>query len=186
LPKKTTEVIVDSGNDYVIGVKKNQPKLYEQISATIADHTRQSSSFITMERNKGRTELRNTMVSDCLDGISPEWKGVKQLIGVHRIVKEKGKTREEMAYFISSRSGNAFLYEEGIRSHWQIENSLHWVKDVTYKEDDSLIKKGNAPQNISTIKNITINIFRSNKYTNMAQALRLVANNIQLLYDMII
>lgn len=78
------------------------------------------------------------------------------------------------------------MYEEGVRSHWSIENSLHWVKDVTLKEDASKIRIGNAPQNISTIKNIGINIFRENNYTNMAQAMRLVANDIKALYNLII
>jgi predicted transposase YbfD/YdcC len=172
-------------NDYFIGIKKNQPNLYEQIEKIITDKTKQSSAFITLELNRGRSELRNTMVSNCIDGISKDWKGLQQIIGVHRIVIEKGKRREEMAYFISSRNDNAFLYEEGIRSHWEIENSLHWVKDVTFKEDESKIKMGNAPQNISTIKNIGINILRTNNYTNMAQAIRLVANDINLLYYMI-
>ena len=186
MPKKTTEAIIDSNNNYVIGVKKNQPKLYHQLSATLADPARRSSSFITLEHNRGRIEWRQIMVSDCREGISQEWKGLRQLVGVHRIVKEKGILREEVAYFISSKNGNAFMYEEGIRSHWQIENSLHWVKDVTFKEDASSIKKGNAPQNISTIKNIGMNILRANKYTNMAQAIRLVANDVPLLYNMII
>jgi predicted transposase YbfD/YdcC len=56
--------------------------------------------------------------------------------------------------------GSATLYEEGVRSYWEIENPLHWVKDVTLKEGTSKIKMGNAPQNISTIKNRCINIFR--------------------------
>lgn len=126
------------------------------------------------------------MVSDYIDGISEDWKGLQQIVGVHRIVKEQGKTREETAYFISSKNENAFFYAEGVRSHWAIENTLHWVKDVTLKEDASLIKTGNAPQNISTIKNIGINIFREYNYTNIAQAMRLVANDINTLYELII
>lgn len=72
-----------------------------------------------------------------------------------------------------------------VRSHWEIENSLHWVKDVTLKEDASKIKMGNAPQNMSTIKNIGINLFRKNNYNNIAQAMRLVANDVKTLYDII-
>lgn len=178
-------MIIDSNNDYLIGVKKNQPTLYHQIETIIADKTNQNSSYTTLEISKGRTELRHTMVSNKTDIISKDWKGLQQIIGVHRIVKEKTKTREETAYFISSKNENAFLYEEGIRSHWEIENSLHWVKDVTLKEDASKIKMGNAPQNISTIKNISMNILRTNEYDNMAQAMRLVANDIPLIKSMI-
>lgn len=183
--KATTEAIINSKNDYLIGVKKNQPTLQGQIESIIADKKNQSSSYTTIEINKGRTELRHTMVSDCIESISKDWKGLRQLVGVHRIVKEKEKTREEMAYFISSREGNAFLYSEGVRSHWEIENSLHWLKDVTMGEDASKIRMGNAPQNISTIKNIGINIFRKNNHGNIAQAIRLVANNIHTLNKLI-
>jgi predicted transposase YbfD/YdcC len=179
-------VIIDSNNNYLIGVKKNQRTLYNQIESIIADKNNQSSSYTTLEKNKGRIELRHTMVSNSIEAISKDWKGLQQIIGVHRIVKEKKILREETAYFISSRNENAFLYEEGVRSHWAIENSLHWVKDVTLKEDASKIKMGNAPQNISTIKNIGINIFRENNYKNMAQAMRLVANDIEALYNLII
>ena len=111
--------------------------------------------------------------------------GLKQLVIVHRIVKEKGKSRQEYAYFISSRQSNAFLYSEGIRLHWEIENSLHYVKDVTFEEDASKIQTDNAPQNISTIKNIAINILRRNDYKNMAQAMRLIAHDISKIKNMI-
>lgn len=186
MPKKTTEAIINSNNDYVIGVKKNQPTLYEQIENIVTDKNKISSCYVEMEINKGRTELRCTSVSDCVEGISSQWVGLKQVISVHRIVKTKEKMREEFAYFISSKQSNAFLYAEGIRLHWAIENSLHYVKDVTLKEDVSKIRTGNAPQNISTIKNISINILRNNHYTNMAQAMRLVANDIPLIKSMII
>lgn len=176
---------MDSGNDYLIGVKKNQPILYQHIKNILAHRNNYSSYYTTLEINKGRTELRNIVVSNILDGISEDWKGLQQIIAVHRIVKNKNKISEEIAYFISSKNENAFLYEEGIRSHWAIENTLHWVKDVTLKEDASLIKKGNAPQNISTIKNIGINIFRENNYNNIAQAMRLVANDINTLFSII-
>jgi predicted transposase YbfD/YdcC len=185
LPKKTIEVIINSGNDYMIGVKKNQRKLHEQIE-NITGRAEQISSYYTeMEINRGRTELRRVSVSDCIETISEEWIGLKQLVSVHRIVKDKRGTREELAYFISSRVSNAFFYSQGIRLHWEIENSLHYVKDVTFEEDASKIRTGNAPQNISTIKNMAINILRKNQYNNMAQAMRLVSHNITLLKTMI-
>lgn len=183
--KKTTEVIINSGNDYVIGVKMNQKKLHEQIQKITNNNENISSSCIEMEINRGRTELRHVSVSDRIETISDEWIGLKQAVIVHRIVKEKGKTREEYAYFISSRQSNAFLYAEGIRLHWEIENSLHYVKDVTFEEDASKIQTGNAPQNISTIKNMAINILRKNNYVNMAQAMRLVGNDISKIKSMV-
>ena len=107
---------------------------------------------------------------------------------IKRKTKVKTKQTTETAYFISSLppATNAKIFYEGIRSHWQIENGLHYVKDVTFKEDQSRIRTGNSPQNKSLIIDIVINIFRKNNYTNMAQAIRLVGNDIKLMWKMII
>jgi predicted transposase YbfD/YdcC len=151
----------------------------------MADKARVSSCYIELEVNKGRTELRRTSVSDSIGGISKDWAGLAQVVSVERTVRAKGKESRQVSYFISSKRSNAFFYAEGIRSHWSIENSLHWVKDVTFGEDASMIKMGNAPQNMSTIKNIAINILRKNDYANMEQAMRLISNDIQLLNKLI-
>lgn len=151
----------------------------------MADKNKRSSWYTEIEINKGRTELRSVSVSENIEGISDQWIGLNQLVSIQRITNTKGKKTEETAYFISSKQSNAFAYNEGIRLHWAIENSLHYVKDVTLKEDASKIRTGNAPQNISTIKNISMNILRTNEYDNMAQAMRLVANNIPLIKSMI-
>lgn len=135
----------------------------------MADKNKRSSWYTEIEINKGRTELRSVSVSENIEGISDQWIGLNQLISIQRIINTKGKKTEETAYFISSKQSNAFAYNEGIRLHWAIENSLHYVKDVTLKEDASKIRTGNAPQNISTIKNISMNILRTNEYDNMAQ-----------------
>ena len=178
MPKKTTQIIIGSGNNYLIGVKRNQKKLFKQIEQTMINKELISSSYTDIEANKGRGELRNVQVSDCLAGISNEWIGLNQLVKVHRVVTEKGKQREETAYYMSSLKASALLYNEGIRSHWAIENSLHGVKDGTFQEDASKIRTKDAAQNISTIRNIAINTFRTNDYKNMAQAQRLVSNDI--------
>ena len=185
MPKKTTAVIIESGNDYLIGVKKNQLTLYNKIADIINDRNNHSSSFVTMEVNRGRTEWRSTITSNKIESISKEWIGLKQAVNVIRVVYEKGIYRTEQAYFISSSNENAVFHAEGVRGHWAIENGLHWVKDVTLKEDASLIKKGDAPKNISTIKNIALNIFRTNNYTNIAQGIRLVANDIKKIFKMV-
>lgn len=165
----------------MIGVKKNQPKLHKAIEQITANKENIDSSYVELEVNKGRTELRHVSVSNCLQTINKDWVGLKQIIKVHRIVRQKGKRREETAFFISSLQSNALLYCDGIRSHWEIENSLHWVKDVTFGEDSSKIRTGDAPQNISTIRNIAINVLRKNSYANLAQAQRLMTCNIKMM-----
>jgi len=107
---------------------------------------------------------------------------------VQRKARTKTKQTIETAHFISSLppTTNAKIFYEGIRSHWQIENGLHYLKDVTFKEDRSRIRTGNSPQNKSLIIDIIINIFRKNNYTNMAQTVRLVGNDIKLMWKMIL
>jgi predicted transposase YbfD/YdcC len=186
LPKKTTETIITSNNNYVIAAKGNQKALYKKIKRTMSIQHNIHSTYHQIDLNRGRCELRHISVSNYIDGISKEWIGLQQLIKVERFTTQKNKeARQQIAYYISSLKENAYNYFEGIKSHWEIENSLHWVKDVTFKEDESKIRSKDAPQNISTIKNIAINIFRQNNYTNLAKAQRLVANDIYKLKKLI-
>ena len=139
-----------------------------------------------MELNKGRFERREIKAYDVDENVTEKWIGVKQFVQVQRTVKKKGKISKETAYFISSIEASALLYNVGIRSHWGIENCLHWVKDVTFKEDASKISIGEAPSVLSTIRNSALNIFRKNGMTEIAKAIRLVSNDIEKLHKLII
>lgn len=151
----------------------------------MSDKANIDSTYTEMEVNRGRIELRSIEVSNQISMVSAKWSGLSQLICVHRICRSKERRSEERAYFISSRKGNAFLYAEGIRLHWRIENNLHWVKDVTLGEDDSKIRTGSAPQNLSTVKNIALNILRKNFSGTVTQTIRMIANNIKELKNLI-
>lgn len=110
--------------------------------------------------------------------------GIKEIIKVQRTVHYKQSDKppsEETAYFISSKSMSAKEYNHGIRAHWSIENSLHYVKDVTFGEDASLIRTGKAPANFSIIRNIAINLFRRLDCISFPQAIRLFGGDIQTL-----
>ncbi len=143
---------------------------------------------MTEERRYGRTETRNVHVFDCTAGISTDWVSVSSVIRVTRETRTKKGLMEETAYFISSlpATTSAHVFQKGIRGHWQIENALHYVKDVTLKEDASRIRIRQAPENMSLLRNIVLNIFRAHNYQNMAQAVRLVANDVGLLWNMIL
>lgn len=144
--------------------------------------------------NRGRSETRIAEVYDNLKDISPEWIGLKSFVKVRRKVKRKDKfgkfkIAKETMYFISSLSPTAVSakeFNQGIRNHWLIENSLHYVKDVTLREDSSRIRTRNAPCNMSLVRNIVINIFKEHCFDNIAQAIRLTADNIFTMWDMIL
>lgn len=95
--------------------------------------------------------------------------------------------KQETAYYISSLpfTTDASEFNVGIRSHWAIENSLHWVKDMTLGEDGSRIRTGRAPENMSLVRNIAINAFRKYGFSNIAQAMRLSSHDIPLLMGML-
>jgi predicted transposase YbfD/YdcC len=105
---------------------------------------------------------------------------------VHRIVTHQNKRTEELAYFISSLPADtpAAVFAQGIRGHWGVE-AMHYTKDVTFKEDASKVRTKRAPENISLVRNMAINLFRGAGYTNMAQAIRMVAHDIPLLWEII-
>ena len=74
-----------------------------------------------------------------------------------------GKTSVKTRYFISSLENNAQKLAEGVRGHWSIENSLHWILDVAFEEDNSRIRKDNAPANFAVLRHIAVNIINENK-----------------------
>lgn len=150
-----------------------------------AEGRKVNSRFVELIKNKGRTERREVWTSDAGLARCEGWAGLKQVVKVRRRIKDKGKLRQEDAFYISSLDVNAQVFCQGIKDHWSIENNLHWVKDVTFKEDASKIRTANAPQNTSVFRNIAINLFRANDYKNMAQAQRLVANDIIKLIQLI-
>lgn len=121
-----------------------------------------------------------------LEKIDEGWIGLKTIIKVERYVKSSKKISREIAYYISSLGDNmtAKKFNEGIRSHWSIENGLHYVKDKTFKEDDCKILSGNGAKNMSAIRNIIINVFRNNGFENMAQAIRIVGNDINKMWQL--
>jgi len=182
--KKTTEIIIDSGNNYTIGVKENQPTLLNNIKDIISSE-KDIDFTANIEKNRGRIELRETTVCDAPEFLAKEWKGIKRIIKVERTTRRKEKVSSEIAYFISSSKGDAEYFNRGIRLHWGIENSLHYIKDVTFGEDASQTKKDNSPENNSIIRNISINLFRDNGYESIASGIKLCCNKIFKLRDMI-
>jgi len=124
------------------------------------------------------------------DGIEERgngWEGMRTIVEVRRYVKKGTKKRKEIAYYISSLGPKtkAETFNKGIRSHWHIENSLHYIKDKTFEEDGCKVIMGNGAKNLSIVRNIIINIFRKNGFTNMAQAIRIVSNDVKKMWELV-
>jgi len=170
--REIVKKIVKKEADYVIAVKNNQPSLYERVEQlfkqAIKTHGQslRMSSFTSKEINRGREEVRNyLMISDIETSIDPskKWDKLNSIGMVESVRVVNGKTSVETRYFISSLEDDIKKIVEAIRGHWSIENSLHWVLDVTFKEDNSRIKKDNAPANFAVLRHIAVNLMGQNQ-----------------------
>jgi hypothetical protein len=146
LSKKTLAIIIESGNDYMVGVKANQPRLMNAIEQLAQEHIPLDIDE-DYERTRDRLTHRKVQVFNDVTGIDPDWLNVQSLIRVQRWGTRSAKPFESTSYFISSLSCDASRFAQGIRGHGDIENRLHWVKDVVLIEDASPFKVYNPATN---------------------------------------
>ena len=114
----------------------------------------------------GRHEIRHyLMLSDIQERLDPNsvWSNFNSIGMVESVRSLDGKTTVETRYFITSLEENALTFANSVRSHWGIENSLHWVLDVALREDDCRIRKDNAPHNFTILRQIAVNLLSKEK-----------------------
>jgi len=177
--RKTSQTIFDSGGEYVMPVKDNQQRLLDDVKTVFegpCSHLLSRSSANTLDMGHGRIEERCLICSDALLGYS-DWPGLHQVFKVDRKFTNKGtgKVHEETVYGITSltpqEAGPERLLSL-IRGHWHIENRTHWVRDVTFDEDRSQVRKGNTPEVMSALRNTVIGLMRYAGATNIASSCR--------------
>ena len=158
--------------DYVLAVKWNQPGLFEDISQyfdwALADKFNQTtySRDETVDGDHGRIEVRRCYATADISWLrrKAEWVGVQSVAMVESERTVKGETTsKERRYYISSLKAEAKELNRVIRGHWSIENSLHWVLDIAFREDDSRIRKDNGPENVATLRHIALNLLKQDK-----------------------
>lgn len=162
------EAIVAAQADYVLAVKDNQPGLADAVKQWFAA-ARQGQlehsywEHVEHDKGHGRLETRICRVSDDVDwlpGVGQCWTGLKRLVMVESSRTLGGKTSVECRYYISSCAIKAQDMARLIRAHWGIENSLHWVLDVSWGEDACQIRDRHAARNLALIRKITLNLAR--------------------------
>jgi len=186
LSKKTVEQIIESGNDYTIQVKRNQPSLFQTVQSAMVNQ-KPLDYYVEEQKDHGRHSKWFVSVFDATNSPkAKEWKALRRFIHVHKITRSKQKVSHSDRLYISSRyETSAEYYHTGIRGHWTIENSLHWVKDVIHKEDGNRIITDNGPVNSAIFSSIAINIHRKNGFHSITEAQVNAIANFNKLFDQI-
>jgi predicted transposase YbfD/YdcC len=163
-----TQVVAGRG-DYLLAVKDNQPRLFEDIQAMAwaaleADYAG-LSQCATEEKSHGREEFRFCVVMTDLAGIRDRglWTGLKSVVCVVRSRSVNGKESSEVHYDISSRRGSGKMFLGASRNHWSIENACHWVLGVAFREDDHRLREGHAPENMSVVRKMALAMLKKAK-----------------------
>lgn len=168
--KKIVNQIQKGKADYVIGLKGNQPNLNNDVRLFFDKKPQKTvfKSHQTIDKGHGRLETRTCTVCHDIKWLRqrhPSWTGLNSLIEIESQREIKGVITVEKRYYISSLISEASQCLQAVRHHWHVENQLHWVLDVVFSDDQSRIRKGNAPQNIAIIKKTVLNLLRIIKKT---------------------
>ncbi len=150
------------GAETVLTVKGNQPTLYDDLATYFADPQARYLQAETVDRRRGRTEVRTIKVSTEMNAyLAPSWPFVAQVAQLTRTVTKAGKTTIEVVYLITTLTASKASPEcllDLNRGHWSIENRTHYVRDVTFGEDRSRLRTGNAPQILAALRNLAITL----------------------------
>jgi predicted transposase YbfD/YdcC len=166
--RKIIKDIISKNADYVINVKGNQPTLYQEIELFFRGVDSQILPLTlptckTFDKDHGRIETRTYRITDHIDCLTAvkQWAGVKSIGSVTSVREIEGIMTENTRYFITSLPADVYLFAKSVRSHWGIENSLHWVMDIVFRDDECRIRKKHGAANFVTMKHISLNILKT-------------------------
>jgi predicted transposase YbfD/YdcC len=165
--KAIAEAIIDKGADYVLGLKGNQGALRDDVEFFFQDclasrfKDTAHDYYETVDGDHGRIETRRYWTASA-DWLSErrEWRNLSTIVMGQRECYQNGQTSFELRYYITSLKGSAKMIAEAVRGHWGIENSLHWVLDIAFREDECRIRKDHAPANFATLRHMALNLLR--------------------------
>lgn len=167
------KAIIDGGGDYLLSVKENQGHLFEDIQYLFGvdvahGYEHEHSHLKTVNKGHGRLETRECWAIDREEYLSlirkrEQWKGLKSIV---RIVSQRQmdeKVELKTRYFISSLPADAKIILKAKRSHWKIENQLHWVLDIAFREDESRVRKDHSAENLAVLRHMALNLLKNEK-----------------------
>ncbi len=181
--QKDFMLVVDAlGGKTVLTVKKNQPTLYSDLETYFADPYASFMEFCTIDRQRGRVETRSIRVSTEMNSYLTDWPLTRQVAELTRTVtvRKKDKTTQEVVYLITAlnpEEGSPACLLETVRGHWGIENSSHYVRDVTFGEDRSRLRSGHAPQIMAAFRNLAVTLIHRQGSSQIAATRRHFASH---------
>ena len=163
------KAIVEGGGDYILAVKANQPTLHKGIVNHFLEHLDDDfgrvevSRHETKEKGHGREEHRTYYVLDVPAGLADakRWKGLKQIGMAVSDTKRGEKSSDDVRYFLLSKRMSARRFGTMVRSHWGIENSLHWQLDVSFGEDQNRTRKDHAAANLGALRRTSVSLLKN-------------------------
>lgn len=165
--------IIDKGGDYLLALKGNQGHLLDDVKEAFEQSgTTGLEQHTTLEKGHGRIEKRECSLLRDIEWVceNEQWKNLTTLIRLQtqRTLLSSGEQQRETRYYISSKKATATEMLHMIRSHWAVENQLHWSLDVQFGEDASRKRAGNAAENFSVINRLVLNILKNEKSTKLS------------------
>jgi predicted transposase YbfD/YdcC len=180
--KKIAKEIIEADADYVLALKGNQETVPEEVKsfldatlleqqtprpkgAKLAPAAAALASLETVEKDHGRLEIRRYYQSDHMDWFvdRSKWEGLQSLGMIESIREVDGKSTTERRYYLSSLGLDIETFARAVRSHWGVENKVHWIMDVCFREDQSRARAGYAAENLATLRRLALNLLQREK-----------------------
>ena len=162
--RDTAKRVTEAGGEYVLALKGNQETLHDDVRIHLADPENKEKlfHFKDVDKDHGRIETREAAVCHDIDAVQDRhhWPGLQAVGKVTATREIKGKVSAETRYFLLSEKLGPERFLEAVRSHWAVENSLHWVLDVTMGEDSLRNRKDSGPENLALMRKLALNLAR--------------------------